>query len=1506
MSWLTKNVGTLGNLASRIAAEANGDHQQGADDALLQLHHQLEETRKELFERHQEWERAKQDYEARLKSLAEGDTEKVDQLEQKLNRAVELLKTLSNDKKNLTARISVLEEEKRVAGATGAVSASPSPSTTSAADGSSSDHAEGVAHRRILQLESELESEKEKGSLLAQDLHLQLSTLVESNNALKKQLDQQREDSDNHADLSIQLELTREELEEAKGEIHRLQTANAEIASQSRTAEEPMPQSPAASALTKDLADAKLTITRLESQLAKESGDATEITALKTSQEELQDTVTSMREELARTKADYADVQTKLSDATEAKTELEKKETSMAASLAQLGSQLSSLQATEKEDKRKLAEQYDNEKRALLASRDQLEREREDLKKQYEERSSEQTTDETHSKLKELYEAEKTSLLAAQDSLRQEMEALRKKHDDDTAARESTLREQDTMIRDLEKSVATSEQTLKSINEDLQRTTGERNHFQAQHKTLLDRVSNMKSTLGTKLQADMVRLLDLNENINTLRQHIDQLSAQNNSYLHTIKQLEEELIASHDHYEKTSRELEHLRRRLVDIQEDASAEVVEKENLIHELQSRLQREEREREDWETMASEQRAGKDQAIMNMRAMERERDAARSEKDSLRQELDREIESLNNLQTVLEEFQSTKDSEIQFALEGLQRELRISTAALEEYKERAHVAEKQLQHLTLDVEKARQLEKDVKDKNQTIGRLRHEAVIQQGHLNEAMRRLKEENSQNTVDIPLISNLFISFLNIPRGDQKRFEILQLISGVLKFTDEQREQAGLIRKANSGLGAMTPTTSGSRSPSMEQMRQHQEPKEPLQIHWHDKQPIYSAHFEPGPKGRLATAGGDGNVRLWKVVKDKEKDSTHIEFLSSLNRHTAAVNVVRFSPAAECLASAGDDGNIILWRPSETKDAAAKFAESDDDEFERETWRVQSMMRGSLSDIYDLAWSPDGRYIISGSIDNTARIWDVKDAKCIHVIADHHHYVQGVAWDPLGEFVATQSSDRSVHIYAFKLDKHGHVAISNLGKSTKLDLTKLRSVPQPPTSGPTATTTGGTKNASGEAERTADAPSEGADAAKPARTVPKSFRLYHDETLTSFFRRLTFTPDGSMLLAPAGQYKAPIYKAGVQKEDDLATAPQMPDLETRNTVYVYARRDFSKGPVAHLPGHKKPSVAIKCSPVLYELRTQVQPPNQSSDYHPRAPNSEAPANGAHTTPKSSMDESKSAPKAPSIFGLGYRSIYAVATQDSILIYDTQQSTALALVSHLHYATFTDMAWSSDGCNLILTSSDGFCSIISFEEGELGTVYAPTKEMMALLSTTEGAAVNQSETLETTASVAATAGMLQKLTSLSLAEQKEQKEQKEQHSKAKPKQDKVVAIGEGKKTTVKQLFSKSRTTATAASLTTNPGVKTSFKKERDGDSVMASADEQPSLKKRRTQPQSALASTSPSTPTSTPTLTASASAVSIASPSTPTASTTPPMPVVGVEQKPRKRIQPTFVSALPGR
>lgn len=54
-----------------------------------------------------------------------------------------------------------------------------------------------------------------------------------------------------------------------------------------------------------------------------------------------------------------------------------------------------------------------------------------------------------------------------------------------------------------------------------------------------------------------------------------------------------------------------------------------------------------------------------------------------------------------------------------------------------------------MTLDVEKAQQLEEEVKEKNLLIGRLRHDAVIQNEQLAQVMRRQREESSQSNVDM-------------------------------------------------------------------------------------------------------------------------------------------------------------------------------------------------------------------------------------------------------------------------------------------------------------------------------------------------------------------------------------------------------------------------------------------------------------------------------------------------------------------------------------------------------------------------------------------------------------------------------------------------------------------------------------------------------------------------------------------------------------------------------------
>ena len=59
-------------------------------------------------------------------------------------------------------------------------------------------------------------------------------------------------------------------------------------------------------------------------------------------------------------------------------------------------------------------------------------------------------------------------------------------------------------------------------------------------------------------------------------------------------------------------------------------------------------------------------------------------------------------------------------------------------------------------------------------------------------------------------------------------------------------------------------------------------------------QPIYSAHFESHGKERLATGGGDNNVRIWKITGEGEE--RQVDYLSTLTKHTQAVNVVRWAP----------------------------------------------------------------------------------------------------------------------------------------------------------------------------------------------------------------------------------------------------------------------------------------------------------------------------------------------------------------------------------------------------------------------------------------------------------------------------------------------------------------------------------------------------------------------------------------------------------------------------------
>lgn len=513
-----------------------------------------------------------------------------------------------------------------------------------------------------------------------------------------------------------------------------------------------------------------------------------------------------------------------------------------------------------------------------------------------------------------------------------------------------------------------------------------------------------------------------------------------------------------------------------------------------------------------------------------------------------------------------------------------------------------------------------------------------------------------------------------------------------------------------------------------------------LRMHWHERQPIFSVDFCPRRAGaRFATAGGDGKVRIWRladgsdfsinqkidlgeslpktleisknylnrednlVSRTKTKDSQgHIIFneqldyidlennlnpdqlkstqsysnfdqmnvslnlseqvedalnitksldashvgmsvvssidgesesrkknstkcneslplyCATLAKHQRPVNCVRFSPSGDFLASAGDGGIVFIWCEVEKKDdddddellsLEKKDIEIDDEsEGGSEKWSLRTQFCTSPTsneDVYDISWSPDESQVILALTDNTAQVWCINSRRCISILRDHVHFVQGVAWDPLNRFLVTCSCDRSSRIYR---RSNKTLAIQTINRLCRV---------------------GNDANAN---------------------------YLFHDESLVSFFRRPCFSPDGGLLFLPAGLSSA------FSKPVELEPSKLMGDNKERksSSFYVMTRGAIGSYPVAMFTGFSKAVIGIRCNPRLFPL------------------------------------------KSTSMFALPYRVVWAAYSVDSVAIFDTSSKCPKLVISDLHYGSLTDVSWSPSGLELIVTATDGFCSLIRLD------------------------------------------------------------------------------------------------------------------------------------------------------------------------------------------------------------
>ncbi|CCA77459.1 related to WD40-repeat protein (notchless protein), partial [Serendipita indica DSM 11827] len=104
----------------------------------------------------------------------------------------------------------------------------------------------------------------------------------------------------------------------------------------------------------------------------------------------------------------------------------------------------------------------------------------------------------------------------------------------------------------------------------------------------------------------------------------------------------------------------------------------------------------------------------------------------------------------------------------------------------------------------------------------------------------------------------------------------------------------------------------------------------------------------------------------------------------SLRGHSGSVVAVAFSPDGSRIVSGSRDQTIRLWD--------AKTGEP-----------VGDPLRGHSNSVTAVAFSPDGSRIVSGSEDETIRLWDAKTGEPVgDPLRGHSNSVNAVAFSPDG------------------------------------------------------------------------------------------------------------------------------------------------------------------------------------------------------------------------------------------------------------------------------------------------------------------------------------------------------------------------------------------------------------------------------------------------------------------------------------------------------------------------